>query len=282
MNNKDFNKILNFLGKAKVLSLMRSKEAKQYYFDLDKTEEGKLFYSLPFNVASTISLYVDCPNEVGTFFYKGNQYKISNESDLKKFIDSLVDIGSTDIYYTDFYKDYGEFDLNLKHLIEKKNKIQTSSLKDIQNIFLSNGVLDPTKEELEDYRLREFKLVCKDIKNYQAYLKQRKVKRDLILSQNKVEKFFDVEAVLNNVSVLSVLDYYNIKYKDRGGAEIICSSPFREDRNPSFSINKENKLWIDFSTGESGNIVGLVSKMEGFDKKQNFKDIINILKNLNY
>ena len=37
-----------------------------------------------------------------------------------------------------------------------------------------------------------------------------------------------------------------------------CCSPFREDRNPSFSIFADGRGWNDFSTGEKGDVVSFV------------------------
>jgi DNA primase (bacterial type) len=39
-------------------------------------------------------------------------------------------------------------------------------------------------------------------------------------------------------------------------------SPFREDKTPSFKVDYDKNLWIDFGTGENGSIIDLVMKME--------------------
>lgn len=41
-----------------------------------------------------------------------------------------------------------------------------------------------------------------------------------------------------------------------------CSSPFREDKKPSFSVNIKNGLWKDFSTGEAGNVLQFIRHVE--------------------
>jgi hypothetical protein len=38
-----------------------------------------------------------------------------------------------------------------------------------------------------------------------------------------------------------------------------CRSPFREDRNPSFSIFADGRGWKDFATGEGGDVVSFVT-----------------------
>lgn len=63
---------------------------------------------------------------------------------------------------------------------------------------------------------------------------------------------------------LSEFPQYSIK-----GMELVSSSPFREDNSPSFSLNLETGLWIDF--GESngylgkGNFYSLMANLTGED-----------------
>jgi hypothetical protein len=39
-----------------------------------------------------------------------------------------------------------------------------------------------------------------------------------------------------------------------------CHSPFREDKNPSFSIYDEGRRWKDFSTGEGGDVIDFIER----------------------
>lgn len=39
-----------------------------------------------------------------------------------------------------------------------------------------------------------------------------------------------------------------------------CRSPFRDDKDPSFSIFKGGHHWRDFGTDESGDLVGFIVK----------------------
>ena len=41
----------------------------------------------------------------------------------------------------------------------------------------------------------------------------------------------------------------------------LCSSPFREDRHPSFSISPEKRAWHDFATGEGGRLSDLCREL---------------------
>ena len=40
-------------------------------------------------------------------------------------------------------------------------------------------------------------------------------------------------------------------------------SPFRDERNPSFSVKPSDNLWMDFGSGEGGNVLTLVSQLAG-------------------
>lgn len=42
-----------------------------------------------------------------------------------------------------------------------------------------------------------------------------------------------------------------------------CRCPWREDRNPSFSIHPDGQLWNDFATGEGGDAVDFLAKASG-------------------
>lgn len=57
------------------------------------------------------------------------------------------------------------------------------------------------------------------------------------------------------------LDYLGAEKVVRQGAYgYLCHCPWREDKNPSLSITRDGKGWIDQSTGEHGNIISLVMK----------------------
>jgi hypothetical protein len=45
-----------------------------------------------------------------------------------------------------------------------------------------------------------------------------------------------------------------------GAARKICRSPFRDDKNASFSISDDGKVFHDFATGESGDVVAFVAR----------------------
>lgn len=90
---------------------------------------------------------------------------------------------------------------------------------------------------------------------------------------------FTLENIRINVSAKDLLEelpedviykYYCSSFPDN-----ITHSPFRKDRNPSFSFfYKDRWLWKDFKTGEGGDIFKFVGKMENL---QRFSDILHFL-----
>lgn len=53
--------------------------------------------------------------------------------------------------------------------------------------------------------------------------------------------------------------FKNGKFQKDG--DYLCSSPFREDRHPSFSISPEKRCWHDFGTGEGGKLSELCASL---------------------
>jgi hypothetical protein len=45
-----------------------------------------------------------------------------------------------------------------------------------------------------------------------------------------------------------------------------CKSPFRDDRNPSFSVYCDGAKWNDFASGEGGDAIDFVAKVKGCNK----------------
>jgi hypothetical protein len=55
-----------------------------------------------------------------------------------------------------------------------------------------------------------------------------------------------------------------------------CRSPFRDDRNPSFSVFDGGRRWKDFGTEERGDVVDFLAKAKGLDKSAAAKELIAI------
>ncbi len=53
-----------------------------------------------------------------------------------------------------------------------------------------------------------------------------------------------------------------------------CRSPFREDRNPSFSIYADGTRWRDFSTGEGGDAVDFLAVARGLSNADGIREFI--------
>ncbi|MCS0827449.1 toprim domain-containing protein [Cytobacillus firmus] len=76
-------------------------------------------------------------------------------------------------------------------------------------------------------------------------------------------KIRDIEI---DIDVYDELMNYEWKNGRKKGDEYVCCSPFRDEEHPSFSINLESGLWIDFGGSDDdwkkGNLVKLVAYME--------------------
>ena len=76
----------------------------------------------------------------------------------------------------------------------------------------------------------------------------------------------------NNLpSFVDVKDFYSqyipnfSSLKPNADGWVLCNSPLREDKNPSFSINVIYGAWQDFATGDKGNIYEFIKRKENVD-----------------
>lgn len=71
------------------------------------------------------------------------------------------------------------------------------------------------------------------------------------------------------INIEEELDYYNFDKARIRGKELICCSPFRNESSPSFSINLETGLWIDFGADSNhnhkGNLITLLAHLSERD-----------------
>lgn len=69
-----------------------------------------------------------------------------------------------------------------------------------------------------------------------------------------------------DIDVYEEISNYEWERGSRKGEEYVCCSPFRDETNPSFSINLDTGLWIDFGSTDDywkrGNLVKLISFLE--------------------
>jgi hypothetical protein len=62
----------------------------------------------------------------------------------------------------------------------------------------------------------------------------------------------------------------------RGDPGSPCHSPFREDRQKSFSVCYEGRGWTDFATGERGDAVGFLAKIKGISNPEAYVELLKM------
>src|SRR6266404_3385061 len=70
----------------------------------------------------------------------------------------------------------------------------------------------------------------------------------------------EVKARLNIEDVIS--EYVQLK---RTGRNFKGSSPWTNEKTPSFIVSPEKQIWHDFSSGKGGDMFSFVMEMEGLD-----------------
>ena len=63
--------------------------------------------------------------------------------------------------------------------------------------------------------------------------------------------------------IVEYLERKGIKPVRRTPAYALYHSPFREDTHPSFKVDTEKNLWIDYAEGRGGSIIDLCMRLEG-------------------
>jgi hypothetical protein len=81
----------------------------------------------------------------------------------------------------------------------------------------------------------------------------------------------DIDA-LKSIPIADFLEQRGVKSRTING-KVFFSAPYRDDPNPSMKIDLESNRWYDFGTGEKGDIIDLVRKINGCD----FKNAVQIL-----
>ena len=72
----------------------------------------------------------------------------------------------------------------------------------------------------------------------------------------------DFKKVKGNVMFEPVLNHYGVKVKSTNGAEILGHCPFHDDKNPSFQVNTQKRLFYCHGCGAKGNLLDFVSQKE--------------------
>lgn len=79
------------------------------------------------------------------------------------------------------------------------------------------------------------------------------------MKNNRLPSFVDVK----NFYSQYILNFSSLKPNADGW--VLCNSPLREDKHPSFSINLGSGAWQDFATGDKGNIYEFIKRKENVD-----------------
>lgn len=93
-----------------------------------------------------------------------------------------------------------------------------------------------------------------------------------------------MEQVVSKLNILDEIDPYLSEFPRYSikGNELVSSSPFREDNSPSFSLNLDSGLWIDFGgQGDfrsKGNFYSLMANLTG-DSYESIEDQYELLVN---
>ena len=61
-----------------------------------------------------------------------------------------------------------------------------------------------------------------------------------------------------------------------GEPKASCRCPWRDDHNPSFSVNEDGSLWHDFATGEGGDAVDFFQRASGLSRKDACQKFIEL------
>ena len=64
--------------------------------------------------------------------------------------------------------------------------------------------------------------------------------------------------------IVEYLESKGIKSVRRTPSYALYRSPFREDTHPSFKVDTEKNLWIDYADGRGGGIIDLYMQLEGY------------------
>lgn len=73
----------------------------------------------------------------------------------------------------------------------------------------------------------------------------------------------EVADILSAIDMIEYISQY-CELEEKGG-EYWALSPFKEEKTPSFSVNREKGFWYDFSAGVGGNLIDFVMRYHGVE-----------------
>ena len=71
-------------------------------------------------------------------------------------------------------------------------------------------------------------------------------------------------SLIKRYSIMEYLERKGIRPVRRTPAYAMYRSPFREETHPSFKVDREKNLWIDYAEGRGGSIIDLCMRLEGY------------------
>ena len=70
-------------------------------------------------------------------------------------------------------------------------------------------------------------------------------------------------SLIKRYSIVEYLERKGIRPVRRTPAYAMYRSPFREETHPSFKVDREKNLWIDYAEGRGGSIIDLYMRLKG-------------------
>ena len=77
-------------------------------------------------------------------------------------------------------------------------------------------------------------------------------------------------SAIKRYSIVEYLERKGIKPVRRPPAYALYRSPFRAETHPSFKVDTEKNLWIDYTEGRGGSIIDLCMRLEGYTLSETF------------
>ena len=70
-------------------------------------------------------------------------------------------------------------------------------------------------------------------------------------------------SLIKRYSIVEYLERKGIRPVRKTSTYVMYRSPLREETHPSFKVDTEKNLWIDYAEGRGGSIIDLCMRLEG-------------------
>ena len=71
-------------------------------------------------------------------------------------------------------------------------------------------------------------------------------------------------SLIKRYSIVEYLERKGIRPVRKTSTYVMYRSPLREETHPSFKVDTEKNLWIDYAEGRGGSIIDLCIRLEGY------------------